>query len=149
MVEMLVTLVLVSILASAALPMMELVVQRNKEQDLRRSLREIRDALDAYKLAGDEGRILRQPGASGYPPRLETLVEGVSDAKSAKGARIYFLRRIPRDPFYPDPLAPAATTWGKRSYAAAAEEPKEGEDVYDVYSLSGASGINSTPYRQW
>jgi general secretion pathway protein G len=149
MVEMLVTLVLVSILASAALPMAELVVQRNKEQELRRNLREIRDAIDAWKLAVDEGHILRKAGESGYPPSLDALVQGVIDAKSVRPVKIYFLRRVPRDPFFADPGVPAAETWGKRSYASSFDAPEEGADVYDVYSRSEASGLNTIPYRQW
>ncbi len=148
-IELLVTLVIVSILASAALPMTELVVQRNKEQELRRALREIRDALDAYKQAGDEGKMLRKVGESGYPHTLESLVEGVIDVKNTKGGRIYFLRRIPRDPFFPDMNVPAAQTWGKRSYASSADEPKEGEDVYDVHSISTKAGLNGIPYSEW
>jgi general secretion pathway protein G len=148
-VELLVTIVIVSLLASIAFPMVELSVQRNKEQELRRSLREIREALDAYKQAGGEGNILRKVGESGYPPTLETLVEGVTDAKSPTGAKIYFLRRIPRDPFFPDVSVPAAKTWGKRSYESSADEPKEGKDVYDVYSLSTGTSLSGIPYREW
>lgn len=148
-IELLVTVVIVSILASVALPMTELAVQRNKEEDLRHALREIRNALDAYKEAGDEGRILRKIGESGYPPTLEILVQGVQDAKDPKNARIYFLRRIPRDPFFDDTSVPAANTWGKRSYASSADDPKEGADIYDIYSLSPATGLNGIPYREW
>lgn len=148
-VELLVTVVIVSILASVALPMAELAVQRNKEQELRRVLREMREALDTYKQASDEGRIMRNTDGSGYPPRLEILVDGVADAKSATGAKIYFLRRIPRDPFFSDLSIPAAKTWGKRSYASSAIDPKEGGDVYDVYSVSQGVGLNGIPYREW
>lgn len=148
-VELLVTVVMVSILASVAFPMAELAVQRNKEQELRRVLREIREALDAYKQAGEEGRVQRKANESGYPSKLEILAEGVVDIKSPTGARIYFLRRIPRDPFFPDANIPAAKTWGKRSYASSAEEPKEGNDVYDVFSISVRSGLNGIPYREW
>ncbi|MES2356527.1 MAG: type II secretion system protein [Pseudomonadota bacterium] len=148
-VELLVTLVIVSILASAALPMAELAVQRNKEQELRRGLREIREALDSYKQAGDEGKIMRKAGESGYPPTLEILAIGVTDAKSPTGAKIYFLRRIPRDPFFTDASASAAKTWVKRSYASSAEDPKEGNDVYDIYSASTSTGLNGIVYREW
>jgi general secretion pathway protein G len=124
-------------------------VQRAKEQDLRRALREIREAIDAYKDASDEGRIMKKVGESGYPRRLADLAEGVEDQKNPKKERIYFLRRIPRDPFASDPNLAAADTWGKRSYASPPNEPAEGDDVFDVYSLSTATGINGRPYREW
>lgn len=149
LIELLVTLVIVSILASAILPMAELSMQRNKEQELRHALREIREALDAYKQAGDEGRMIRKADEAGYPPTLTTLVNGVPDVKSPTGARLYFLRRLPRDPFYPDQNTPAARTWGLRSYASSADDPKEGGDVYDVYSTASGAGLNGVPYRDW
>lgn len=148
-VELLVTVVIVSILASAALPMAELARQRGKEQELRQALLQIRTALDAYKQAGDDGRIARKPGESGYPRALEELASGVADAKDPAGAKRYFLRRLPRDPTFPDAAAAPAQTWGKRSYASSAEAPKEGGDVYDVYSLTDGAGINGIPFRDW
>lgn len=148
-VEMLVTVVLVSILASAAFPMAELVVKRNKEQELRLALREIREALDAYKQATEDGRVARKATESGYPLTLESLVEGVPDAKNPVGSKIYFLRRISRDPFIDDRSVSAANTWGKRSYASGADDPKNGDDVYDVYSVSAAVGLNGISYREW
>lgn len=148
-VELLVTVVIVSTLASVALPMAELTVQRNKEQELRWALREIREALDAYKQAGDEGRIARNASESGYPPTLEALVEGTTDVKSPSGTKIYFLRRIARDPFSADMSVPAAKTWGKRCYAASADNPKEGGDVFDIYSSSSGMGLNGIPHREW
>ncbi len=147
--ELLVTIVIVSIIASVALPMAELVERRNKEQALRTSVRTIREALDSYKLASDEGKIIRKTGESGYPPSLEALVDGVPNAKSKNGELLYFLRRIPHDPFYPDTSIPAAKTWGKRSYDSSSDQPKEGDDVYDIYSLSSAYGLNGIPYRDW
>ena len=149
LIELIITVAIVVILASVALPLNELVVQRAKEQDLRRSLREIRAALDAYKQATDEGRILKRTGESGFPKRLEDLAEGVEDQKSPKRERIYFLRRVPRDPFATDPGLAAATTWGKRSYASPPDEPREGEDVFDVFTLASGKGINGRPYREW
>ncbi len=148
-VELLVTIVIIGILASAAIPMTELAFQRSKEQDLRNSLREIRTAIDAYKQAGDDGHIERKMTESGYPHTLEELVNGAIDAKNPKGGKLYFLRRIPRDPFDGDSSMSADKTWGKRSYASSSNEPKAGEDVYDVYSLALGVGLNSIPYREW
>jgi general secretion pathway protein G len=149
LIELVITVAIVAILASVALPLNELIVQRSKEQDLRRSLREIREAIDAYKQASDEGRIEKKVGESGYPRRLEELMAGVNDQKSPKKERIYFLRRIPRDPLAADPDLGPAESWGKRSYASPPEEPSEGEDVFDVFSLSTRTGINGRPYREW
>lgn len=149
LIEMVVTVAIVAVLASAAVPLAELAVQRGKEQDLRRALREIRTALDAFKQSQDDGRVPRRIGESGYPRRLEDLVEGVEDQKSPRKEKIYFLRRLPRDPFAADSQLPAARTWGKRSYASPPEDPKDGEDVFDVYSLATGKGINGIPYREW
>ncbi|MNY53506.1 hypothetical protein D3C86_1892690 [compost metagenome] len=113
------------------------------------ALREIRGAIDAYKRAGDEGRIYRSATTTGYPETLDVLVEGGPDLKDPAKRKIYFLRRVPRDPLNPDiKLAPAAT-WGKRAYASEADRPKEGDDVYDVYSTSKRIGLNGLPYAQW
>lgn len=141
LIELLITVAILAVLASVAMPLNELVLQRAKEQDLRRALRDIREAIDAYKQASDEGRIAKKVGESGYPRRLEDLVAGVEDQKHPKKERIYFLRRLPPDPF--------GETWGLRAYASPPEEPKEGEDVYDVFSRSERTGINGRPYRQW
>ena len=149
LIELVVTVAIVAVLASVALPLNELVVQRAKEQDLRRALREVREAIDAYKQASDEGRITKRAGESGYPHRLDELVAGVEDQRSPRKDKIYFLRRLPRDPLASDAAAAAAETWGKRSYASAPEDPREGEDVFDVFSLSAASGINGRPYKEW
>ena len=148
LIELVITVAIVAVLASVAMPLNELVVQRAREQDLRRALRELRDGIDAYKQASDEGRIVKRTGESGYPKKLEDLAAGVEDQKNPKKERIYFLRRIPRDPLAPEALA-AAETWGKRSYASPPEEPRDGDDVFDVFSLSGATGINGRPYREW
>ena len=141
LIELVITVAIVAILASVALPLNELVVQRAKEQDLRRALREIREGNDAYKQAADEGRIQKKIGESGYPRRLEDLVAGVEDQKSPKKDKIYFLRRLPQDPF--------GEKWGLRAYASPPDEPSEGDDVFDVYSLSPRVGINGKPYREW
>jgi general secretion pathway protein G len=149
LIELVITVAIVALLASAALPVTELVVQRTKETELRRSLRQIRDAIDAYKLAWDEGRVKKSMDGSGYPKTLEQLAEGVEDEKSPKRSKIYFLRRIPRDPFNDEPGIPAAATWGKRSYASAPDEPREGGDVFDVFSLAPGRASDGRPYRDW
>jgi general secretion pathway protein G len=149
LIELVITVAIVAVLASVALPLNELTAQRAREQDLRRALREMRTALDAYKQASDEGRIFKRVGESGYPKRLEDLAEGVEDQKSPRKERIYFLRRMPRDPFAADPNAAAADTWGKRSYASPPDDPREGDDVFDVYTLAAGIGLNGRPYREW
>lgn len=148
LIELLVTLTIVGILAALALPVAELTVQRAKERELRAALRQLRSAIDAYKQAADEGRIERAADASGYPDRLERLVEGVRDIKDPKGRRIVFLRRLPRDPLA-DPKLPPERSWGKRSYDSPYDAPSEGDDLFDVYSLAEGAGLNGVPYREW
>jgi general secretion pathway protein G len=149
LIELLVTITLVSIIATMVFPMAEMTVKRNKEQELRLSLRQIRGAIDAYRQAVADGRIESAPPRSGYPPSLLDLVNGVEDKKSANGSKIYFLRRIPSDPFAKDLSQPAEQTWGKRSYASPPDNPQEGDDVFDVYSLATGTGLNGIPYNQW
>ena len=142
LIEMVITVAIVALLASIALPLAEVTVQRNKEKDLRVALREIRGAIDAYKKAGDEGAIERKADESGYPPSLAALAEGVADKRKTDGAKIYFLRRVPADPL-------SGENWGLRSYASAPKEPAEGKDVFDVYSRSADRALNGTAYREW
>ncbi len=149
-IELVVTLGIVSLLATAVVPSAQLMYQRSRERELRASLRTIRDAIDAYKLAGDTGHIVRAMDQTGYPPDLQTLVDGVVDARSPKeGVKLYFLRAVPRDPFWPDATTPAAETWALRSYASAPDDPQPGADVYDVHSQSSRTGLNGVPYREW
>lgn len=148
LIEMVVVVLIVSILASAAIPLAALHKKRTQEAELRQALRMLRTALDDYKRAWDQGRIDKKPEDSGYPPSLDALVKGVKDASSPKGLRIYFLRRLPRDPFA-DPTLPAAQTWGLRSYASPPDAPALGADVFDVYSTSDGVALDGTRYRQW
>lgn len=149
LVEMVVTVAMVALLATIVLPMAEVAVQRSKEQELRMSLRQIREAVDAYKLAGDEGRIERKVSESGYPKTLNVLVDGVEDIKSPKRTKMFFMRKIPRNPFFRDPTTPPQLTWGLRSYSSTDDDPKEGDDVYDVFAQSTGVGLNGVPYKSW
>ena len=108
LIELLITVAILALLASAALPLAELTVQRGKEQELRRSLREVREAIDAYKRATDEGAIEKSLDKTGYPPTLSVLVEGAVDKRDPKGKRIFFLRRVPADPVSGEPWGCAA-----------------------------------------
>lgn len=149
LIELVITVAIVGLLTTAAIPLARLASQRSKESDLRTSLREIRIAIDAYKLAAEQGRVEVKLGDSGYPPTLQTLVDGVEDARSEAKVKIYFIRRIPRDPFFPDGTVAAADTWGLRSYASPPDAPQPGDDVFDVYALTNDKGINGVPYRDW
>lgn len=149
LVELLLAVAIIGVLSMAVLPLAEISSTRAKEQTLRSALWEIRAAIDAYKAAADAGRIAIAEGASGYPPSLEALVAGVDDAKQP-GRKIYFLRRIPEDPFsVPTSGNASSTGWGLRSYDSSPSEPRAGVDVYDVYSLSSRKGSNGVPLRQW
>ena len=144
-----ITLAIMATLATVAVPMAQVALQRAKEQQLRSALIEMREAIDAYKRASDNGRIKLSLGASGYPKKLEELVEGVPDQRSVSKQNIYFLRRLPRDPFQPMEEGSAADSWSKRAYASPPDNPSEGEDVFDVASRSTKVGLNGVPLNQW
>lgn len=146
LVELLVVMAMLAVLALAAFPLAEIAVQRDRERELKRALWEIRDAIDAYKRAGDLGTLPRSANSSGYPSNLQALVQATPHAKG--GQAQYFLRRVPRDPFA-DPALPPEGTWGLRSFQSSAEQPRPGDDVYDVYSLSSKPGLNGVPLREW
>lgn len=148
-IELMVTMTILSVLVLLAVPMAQTTVQREKEKELRAALIAIREGLDAYKRAADEGRILLTLGESGYPKTLEALVEGVPDQKSPEKKMMYFLRSLPPDPMHPDPSLTPSQTWGKRSYQSPPDDPAEGDDVFDVYSLSPKVGLNGVPYSKW
>ena len=149
LIELVITVAISGLLATAAMPLAELTVKRGREQELKVALREIRTAIDAYKKAADQGHIELDAEATGYPPTLEVLVTGVEDAASLDKRMIYFLRRLPRDPQFPDGSVPAAETWGVRSYASSPTEPQAGDDVYDVYSLATGKALDGSSYREW
>jgi general secretion pathway protein G len=147
--EMVVTVAIVGLLATAAFPLAELGVRRAKEQDLRIALRTIRTGLDDYKAAANAGRIEMKVDDSGYPPTLDALVDGVIDIRSPSGEMMYFLRRVPRDPFYPDHSVTASDTWKLRAYDSDPHDPRAGDDVFDIRSAAPGEGMNGIPYANW
>jgi general secretion pathway protein G len=148
LIELVVSLALVGLLALLAVPVADVARQRVQEVELRRALREVREALDAFKAASDDGRIARPADASGWPPRLELLVEGVPNARDGGRTRLVFLRRLPRDPFAPAQL-PAAQTWRLRASDSPARDPRPGRDVFDVRSSSDRLALDGTVLSSW
>jgi len=146
-VELLIVVMLLSILAAAAMPLVRVTVRRQKEAELRHALREVRTAIDRYKDASDRGMIggpNQRLGSEGYPPDLKTLVEGVAVTGDASGRRLKFLRRVPLDPIM------NSTDWGLRSYQDAPDAMSwGGQNVYDIYSKASGRGLDGIPYRQW
>ena len=146
-VELLIVTTILLILASAVMPLAQVATQRQREAELRRNLRELRTAIDAFKDAVDLGRIPTtelEPGNEGYPPDLETLVEGISAANDASGRKLRFLRRIPVDPLTGE------AEWGLRSYQDSATSTTwGGQNVFDVYSEAEGTALDGTEYRTW
>jgi general secretion pathway protein G len=149
LVELIIAVAIVGVLAMMAVPLMEVTAQRHKETELRLALRQIREAIDAYHRAVQEKRIESPADASGYPPDLERLADGVPDITSPDRRMIYFLRRLPRDPMNSETSLSPAETWGKRSYDSSSDAHSEGKDVFDVFSLSDGTGLNGVPYREF
>jgi general secretion pathway protein G len=140
LVELIVAITILMILTGAALPLARVKVQRERERDLRRALWEMRDAIDRYKDAADRGAFQIKVGSEGYPPDLDTLVEGVD----VGGKKVRFLRRIPIDPMTGN------TDWGMRSMQ---DDPEStswgGQNVFDVFTKAQGEGLNGVPYKQW
>lgn len=146
-VELLVVSTIVLILASAVQPLAKVTIQRAREAELRRVLREVRTAIDKFKDAADAGQIPTtelKANSEGYPPDLQTLVDGVSVANDATGRKLKFLRRVPLDPTL------GGDDWGLRAYQ---DQPDStswgGQNVYDVYSKNQGTGLDGTKYKDW
>ena len=146
-IELIMVAAIVLVLASAILPLGKVGIQRQKEVELRRALREMRTAIDRYKDAADLQQISNlemEPDDMGYPPDLETLVEGVTRAGDATQTKLRFLRRVPKDPFTGE------AEWGLRSYQDRPDSTSwGGQNVFDVYSTADGTGLDGTPYREW
>jgi general secretion pathway protein G len=148
-IELLVVMAVLGVLAAAVMPLSETLVTAQKERELRSALREIRGAIDDYKRAVDSGSMSVSAGESGYPSSLRVLVEGSIDTRpQSRGQMLFFLRRIPRDPFA-DLRVPAEQTWSLRSYASPPSKPAPGADVYDVHSSSTFTGLDGSAYASW
>jgi general secretion pathway protein G len=147
LVEVIVVVTILLIMASAAMPLARVTHQRQKEVELRRSLREMRTAVDKFKDAVDTGLIATtelRPGSEGYPPDLETLVDGVPAANDASGRKLKFLRRVPIDPMT------GGAEWGLRSYQDKPDATSwGGQNVFDVFTTSTATALDGTKYRDW
>ena len=158
LVEMVAVVAIVGTLAAAAQPLLALSKRRQLELTLQQNLRGLRSAIDAHKAAVSEGRITVPAGSSGYPATLEVLVDGVAAnattpnaAPSGAGTavpKVYFLRRMPRNPLA-EPSLPAAQTWALRSYDSPPEAPRPGRDVYDVYVDTDQLGLDGSAVREW
>jgi general secretion pathway protein G len=146
-VELLVVSSIIIILASAVMPLAKVTATRAREAELRRALREMRTAIDKFKDAADLGQISPldlKTGAEGYPPDLQTLVDGVTAANDATGRKLKFLRRVPIDPMTKN------TEWGMRSYQDDADATRwGGQNVFDVYTTFDGTALDGSRYRDW
>jgi len=148
-IELMVAVAIMGVLALSVVPLSDWLRQRSQESQLRDALRQIRTAIDAYRKAAEEDRIARPPGTSLYPRNLADLTRGIHSASGSADNKVYFLRRIPRDPFFPDARVPAELTWGLRSSDSPPDRPTPGKDVFDVYSLSPRQALDGSFYRTW
>jgi general secretion pathway protein G len=139
--EMIIVISILLILMGAAVPVVRISVRRDKETELRRDLWEMRDAIDRYHDAANKNLFQIKLGTEGYPPDLDTLVNGV---EIAGGKKMRFLRRVPVDPMTGN------TDWGLRSMQ---DDPKSdswgGQNVFDIYTKSNATALNGTNYKDW
>ncbi|HEX2523781.1 MAG TPA: type II secretion system protein [Terriglobia bacterium] len=143
LVELIFTVAIVSILSLAALPLARVSIKRQKEVELRRALREMREAIDRYKDASERGFVEMKFGSDGYPEDLETLVKGVTQ-QNAVDKKLRFLRRVPKDPMT------GGTEWGLRSSQDSPDSTSYGgQNVYDVYSKSSDTALDGTKYSDW
>jgi general secretion pathway protein G len=146
-VEVLVVTTILLILASAVMPLAQVMSQRTREAELRRDLREMRTAIDKFKDAADQGLIPAtelKPENEGYPPSLQTLVDGVNVANDASGRKLKFLRRVPIDPMT------NGMEWGLRSYQDKPDTTSwGGQNVFDVYTRNEGKALDGTTYRDW
>jgi len=146
-VELLVVSSIVMILASAAIPLARVTARRQREAELRHSLREIRTAIDKYKDAADLGQIASleiKVGSEGYPPDLQALVDAVAVQNDATGRRLKFLRRVPLDPLT------HSTEWALRSYQDAPDVSRwGGQNVFDVHTTFDGTALDGSKYKDW
>jgi general secretion pathway protein G len=146
-IELIIVTAILALLASVAMPLAQVTSQRQREVELRAALRQMRTAIDRFKDAVDQGRIAPtelSPGSEGYPPDLQTLVDGVPVQNDQSGAMLKFLRRVPIDPMT------NSTDWGLRSYQDKPDSPSWGrQNVYDVYTKSEATALDGTKYKDW
>jgi general secretion pathway protein G len=147
LIELIVVMAVLGVLAAMVMPLAEVSVQRDRERELKQALWQIREAIDAHQRASATGAIAVPAGSSQYPANLLALTQGVPDAR-VSGRVIYFLRKLPRDPFA-DPSLPAESTWALRSYLSPPDRPQPGQDVYDVASKSDRVGLNGIPLKDW